>query len=396
LEPVRLLAADPPGALSRRLEVRGQPLRTVTESPGADALLHETFTPAGLLGVTLSDPGPAKHPPPAGPGTGPDPEPDLTVVDLVRTPGEIRELITRAAAGAATRTYELTRGYHQPRHDSDTHTLFVLRDVNSEETAAVLRAGKRAVVVRPPSGLGDRWLTRLVRDTATRIAKAGGSLVLHSSAFVHDGGAHLVIGDSGAGKSTTAIALARLLPGAGWMGNDRMHLDAGDDGRYRVTACPLPLAVNKGSLDVMGVTGFASWPVRAGLPGPGSDWDRFQGEDKLKLSSREVSRFLGVEVVPAAPLAGVILPRIDRDADHFLGPAEPGWAADVIRRNCFSLDDNLYGEDWLKVPVRRPAGPPSFDAFLGHLNRLPLLRCSLGSAADIRALADGFREAVRA
>ncbi|MGW0332532.1 hypothetical protein ACWD0J_11790 [Streptomyces sp. NPDC003011] len=375
------LAADAPaGATTRHLLVRDQPLRTVTTSAEADALVTETFCPPGMLGVTE---------------TPHAPDPDLTVVDLTREPAEIHALLREAAATAVPGEYELTRGHRLPRYDDDTGTVFTLRDVNADETAALIRTERRVTLLRPRSGLGDRWLTRIIRDVATRIAKADGSLVLHSSAFVHDGGAHLVIGDSGAGKSTTAIALARLLPASGWMGNDRMHLDRSEEG-YRVTACPLPLAVNKGSLDVMGVTDFDAWSVRAGFPAPGSDWDRFQGEDKLKLSSQEVSRYLGVRVVPNAPLAGVILPRVDLAAGYFLEPATPGHAAEVIRRNCFSLDDNLYGEDWLNVPVRRRAAPPSVDAFLAHLARLPVLRCSVGSPADVAKLAVDFQDAVRA
>lgn len=369
----------PGGATTRYLSVRDQALKIVTTSPGADGLVSETFSPPGMLGVTE---------------TGRERDADLTLVDLAQDPSDVAELLRHAADTGVRGEYELTRGYRQPRFDGDTHTVFVLRDVNSDEVAALIRTEGRVTIVRPRSDLGDRWLTRIIRDVATRLATAEGSLVLHSSAFVHDDGAYLVIGDSGAGKSTTAIALARLLPSSGWMGNDRMHLDQRAEG-YQVTACPLPLAINKGSLDVMGVTDFGSWSVRAGFPPEGSDWDRFQGEDKLKLSSAEVGRYLGVRVAANAPLAGVILPRVERTAGYSLAPASPAHAAEVITRNCFSLDDNLYGEDWLDVPVRRRAAPPSLDSFLEHLVKLPVLRCSVGSAADLSSLAADFEDRVR-
>ncbi|GGZ61806.1 hypothetical protein AB0P12_20970 [Streptomyces subrutilus] len=374
-----LVSRDPDGATTRYLRVRDQTVKVVTDSPEADGLVSETFCPPGMLGVGES---------------GPEEEPDLVIVDVARDPSEVSGLLRHAAETAVRGEYELTRHYRQPRFDGEGHTVFELRDQNSDEVAALIRTEGRVTLLRPRSGLGDRWLTRVIRDVATRIAKAEGSLVLHSSAFVHDDGAYLVIGDSGAGKSTTAIALARLLPSAGWMGNDRMHLDQRGPG-YQVTACPLPLAINKGSLDVMGVTDFGSWSVRAGFPPAGSDWDRFQGEDKLKLSSQEVGRYLGVRVVPHAPLAGVILPRVDRAAGYRLAAASPAHAADVITRNCFSLDDNLYGEDWLDVPVRRRAAPPSVGAFLEHLAKLPVLRCSVGSAADVARLAADFEDRVR-
>ncbi|MFI9382476.1 hypothetical protein [Kutzneria sp. NPDC052558] len=364
-----------PTGATRRLSVRDLPVEIHTGTDGAAALLDETFYPPGMLNVReTSD------------------EPELTIVDHIRTPAEIAALLWHAATGVAG-TYELTRGFRQPKYEVDGHTVFTLRDENSDEVAAVIRGERSIAVVRPDSGLGDRWLTRIVRDTATRRATAAGSLVMHSSAFVFDGRAYLVIGDSGAGKSTTAIALSRLLPNAGWMGNDRMHLDVVGD-EYRVTACPLPLAVNKGSLDVMGITDFSGWDVRAGIPGPESDWDQFHGEDKLKLSSREVNRYLEVDVVAESVLAGVLLPRVDREADYCCEAAKPDHVAEVLERNCFSLDDNLYGEDWLRVPVAARAVPPSLDDFLDHIARLPVLRCQVGSAADLAKLATDFRHAV--
>ena len=373
---VSSLAAVRPAGAPRRLRVRDLPVAVVTASAAASALLAETFFPPGMFYVREA--------------TDEPDEPDLTIVDLTWQAAEIADLLRHAATGV-TGEYELTRGYRQRKYDVDGHTVFTLRDVHSDEIAALIRDQDRITVVRPASGLGDRWVTRIVRDVATRLAKAAGSLVLHSSAFAFDGRAYLVIGDSGAGKSTTAIALSRLLPASGWMGNDRMHLDA-DGGHYRVTACPLPLRVNKGSLDVVGVTDLASWSPRAGLPGPESDWDQFHGEDKLKLSSQEVSRYLDVEVVAEAVLGGVILPRVDREGAYFCEPAKTGQVAEVVTRNCFSLEDNLYGEDWLGVPVPHRAAPPSLDDFLDHIAGLPVLRCSVGSATDLARLAGDFQQ----
>ncbi|MFG3015661.1 hypothetical protein ACGFZB_35510 [Streptomyces cinerochromogenes] len=354
-------------------------LKIVTDTDGPGALLSDTFYPSGVLGVVD-----------AGGGQ----EADMTVVDLTCHPDDINAWLRQMAVGTRKAEYELTRDYWLPRFDSDAFSVFTLKDVHSDEVAALVKTDRRFTIVHPQSVLGDRWLTRVIRDIATRIAKAEGSLVMHSSAFVFEGGAYLVIGDSGAGKSTTAIALSRLLPSAGWMGNDRIHLDW-QAGYYSVTACPLPLGINKGSLDVMGVTGFEDWSVRAGHPGPESDWDQFRGEDKLKLSSREVSRYLGVPVTANATLAGVILPQVDLDAEYFLEPATLDHAALVLGRNCFSIEDSLYGADWLGVSVGQQVAPPSIDTFLGSIVGLPLLRCSVGTAADVLKLADDFQGIVR-
>ncbi len=372
--------AHPGTATTQSLRVRSHPVRVVTESPAAQALLAETFYPAGMQGVSLD--------------AATSEEPLVTIVDLVRSPAEIADLIAAAAATMTAAEYELTRDYRQPRYDDGERTVFVLDDEQSGEVGALIRTGRRAVLVRLEGRWGDRWLTRVVRELATRFASAQGSLILHASALVHRGHGYLVIGDSGAGKSTTSIALARLLPSAGWMGNDRMHADR-VDGTYRLTACPLPLGVNKGTLDLIGATGFDSWDVRAGIPGPETDWDRFQGEDKLKLSCNEVARYLQVAVIPEAPIGGIILPRVNRAAGYHCEPADLDYAAEVIERNCFSVDEKLYGDDWLRVPVPEAERPPSIREFLEDVARLPLLRCSVGNADHLSLLANDLQAAVK-
>ncbi len=377
----QLATGVPAGATTSTLRVRGHTVHVVTPSQQAAAILMDTFYPVGIFGTEIS----------AGRA---DDHAELTVVDRVCEEGEISDYLAAVAEDAVGKSdYELTRNFRLPRFDCDELSVFVLEDANDYEPAAVVRTAGRITILRPGSLLGDRWLTRIVRDVVTRYAKADGSLVLHSSAFVYGQRAYLVIGDSGAGKSTTAVALARLLRGAAWMGNDRMHLDRVDE-HYRVTACPLPLAINKGSLDAMGITDYGAWSLHAGLPRRGSDWDQFMGEDKMKLSSREVERYLGVPVSALAPLAGVIFPQIDRDRPYSCGPADLAHAGAVIGRNCFSADDNLYGQDWLEIPVAHRSEPPSLASFLDHISGLLLLRCSVGSGAGVARLADQFaREA---
>jgi hypothetical protein len=373
---VEQLEMIPQRAIKRRFRVRGRLVETVTMSQEANMLLSDTFYPPGMFAAdeVFEDAG----------------TPNLIVVDRQSNPEEVCDLLAMTAASAPERDYELTRNFRLPRFDADGYSLFVLQDVNSDESAALVRTDRQITIVRPASMLGDRWLTRVVRDAATRYAKADGSLIMHSAAFVYEGAAYLVIGDSGAGKSTTAIALARLLDNAAWMGNDRMHLDL-SDGRYRVTACPLPLAVNKGSLDVMGIHDIADWKLHAGFPKPGSDWDQHMGEDKLKMSSQEVEKYLGVRVQAEATLAGIILPQVTLGATYETVTAPREHAVAVMTRNCLSADDNLYGEDWLAITAAPTIDPPSIEAFLDAIEGVSLLRCSIGGAADVAKLAADVR-----
>lgn len=376
----QFVADTPVGATARYLRVQGHVLQIITNSLKAWELFTDTFYPVGMFGVSET--------------TADNFSGGLTIVDRTCGLNEVHEFLQSVTATATKSDYELTRNYRLPRFDTTNCSVFVLEDVNSYEPAALVRKDRNLTILRPDSSLGDRWLTRVIRDVATRYAKAGGSLVLHSSAFVFGEGAYLVIGDSGAGKSTTAIALARLLSPSGWMGNDRIHLNR-EGSHYRVTACPLPLAVNKGSLDVMGVTDFGTWSLHAEFPQPGSDWDQFMGEDKLKISSREVERYLKVRVIPEAVLAGVIFPQVNPQSPYAVELATPEHAADVIQRNCFSVDDNLYGEDWLGVAINHRPAPPSLEKFLESIADLPLLKCSVGSGADLSKLAADLERMVK-
>jgi hypothetical protein len=77
---------------------------------------------------------------------------------------------------------------------------------------------------------------RLAREPVRAQLLADGWTVLHASAAVNDARAVLTLGDKGAGKTTTALLLAR----AGWelLANDRVFARAEPDGRVRVLPWP--------------------------------------------------------------------------------------------------------------------------------------------------------------
>ena len=358
--------------LPQHLDVRGRAVTIVGAAPDSTHILKDTFWPAGVLDVFEVD------------SSGP---PDVVLEEIVEDAATIRATIANFRSAATAGTFEITRGEFRPRHDGPDSTLFVLDE--GVAPAVLLSGGDRRTLVRTDSPSGARWLARLVRDVATRVASADGALILHSSAFIVEGRTYLVVGDSGAGKSTTAIALARLLPGASWLGNDRIHVDV-DGAELRVTACPLPLAVNRGSLDVMGVRDFASWDLHAGHPDLDSDWDQYMGEDKMKLSHGEVERLLGVSVAASGVLHGVIFPRVVPGATFEVAEADKSHASAVLQRNCFSVDDNLYGEDWLAVSVERSERQASarldLPEFERRLESARTIRCTLAGPLDVARL----------
>lgn len=364
---------------TRTLLIRGLYLRVAADSVESISLLEDTFYPQGMFDVEFQDNRAEKS--------------RLTILDRVITPVELEDLQRQMRANFQRSTFELTRSVFCARYDKNETTLFVLGD-EEHQPPLVLKEGRNLTIVGVPSISRKRWLTRLVRDIATRIAKSEGSLVLHASGFQYREKAYLAVGDSGAGKSTLGIVLPSLLDAAAWIGNDRIHLDAVSGG-YRVTSCPLPLAVNKQSMDLLGMTDYLHWDLQAPVPSPESDWDEFMGESKIRLSSAEVERWLGVSITAAAPLGGVIFPQVRLECSYQFSTIARADAEPILRRNCFSLYDNLFGEDWLAIGKQAPTGTESFSQFMRDIDNVPLFRCSLGNREHLNQLSVDLQKALK-
>ncbi|MEU2856326.1 lactate/malate family dehydrogenase [Streptomyces syringium] len=91
---------------------------------------------------------------------------------------------------------------------------------------------------------------RLARETVRGQLLADGWSILHASAVTRDDQTVLTLGDKGAGKTTTALLLAR----AGWqlLANDRVFVRA-DDGVVRVLPWPSAAAIGFGLLNALGL-----------------------------------------------------------------------------------------------------------------------------------------------
>jgi hypothetical protein len=91
---------------------------------------------------------------------------------------------------------------------------------------------------------------RLARDAVRGQLLRSGWTLLHASAVVQGGRTVLAFGSKGAGKTTTALALA----GLGWelLANDRVFVRPGADGRLQVLPWPSAAAIGLGLLDALG------------------------------------------------------------------------------------------------------------------------------------------------
>ncbi|MGH3853109.1 MAG: hypothetical protein ACRDR6_06345 [Pseudonocardiaceae bacterium] len=103
---------------------------------------------------------------------------------------------------------------------------------------------------------------RLAREVVRAVLHCGGWTLLHASAVVRDGRAVLALGGKGAGKTTTALLLARQ---CGWelLANDRVFVRADPSG-VRVLPWPAAAAIGLGLLDALGLYDLARERVRVG------------------------------------------------------------------------------------------------------------------------------------
>ncbi len=103
---------------------------------------------------------------------------------------------------------------------------------------------------------------RLAREAVRAVLHRDGWTLLHASAVARHGRAVLTFGSKGAGKTTTALLLARH---CGWelLANDRIFVRA-DPGGVQILPWPAAAAIGLGLLDALGLYDLASDRVRAG------------------------------------------------------------------------------------------------------------------------------------
>ncbi|MFC8374211.1 hypothetical protein ACFUIT_40795 [Streptomyces sp. NPDC057239] len=92
---------------------------------------------------------------------------------------------------------------------------------------------------------------RLAREVVRGVLLRDGWTVLHASAVVRDGRVILTLGGKGAGKTTTAVALAHRYR-LGLLANDRVFVRPAGNGGVDVLPWPAAAAVGLGLLDALG------------------------------------------------------------------------------------------------------------------------------------------------
>ena len=167
---------------------------------------------------------------------------------------------------------------------------------------------------------------RLTRELVRGQLLRAGFHILHASAVVHDGRALLSFGPKGAGKTTTALLLAR--EGFELLANDRVFIRP-ENGTARILPWPSAAAIGLGLLDSIGLYDAVRERVLAGEQlhptqhqsvtealHAGSRaplWNDQGKELKPQFFPDQLPTWLGMPLATGAHAAGLLFPQITAD-----------------------------------------------------------------------------------
>lgn len=239
-------------------------------------------------------------------------------------------------------------------------------------------------------------LARHVREIGYRLAENDGWVCLHASAAARDGHTVAIVGDSGAGKTTMALALAAR-PDWRFLGNDRLMVKLDPrDGSLRAVALPCPVRLNAGTLRGLAIDGAHEWELTRPKPGHDSDWSQFRGTAKLNILPCEWRESTGTELSAGGQLAAVLLPAPDLGGDLIRITAHRDPTAPIAAQ-CMSPDDPVYVTDWLgrrTIPSQRIRA--NAQQVVAAMAALPAVGVQFGTALALAPVADRVAAAIEA
>ncbi|WP_019061659.1 hypothetical protein [Streptomyces prunicolor] len=272
------------------------------------------------------------------------------------------------------------------RHDGITYA------VQPDERIAYQADGRRLVIVGNHAEPVAVAAARLARELVRGQLLADGWTVLHASAATQNGDTVLTLGDKGAGKTTTALLLAR----AGWglLANDRVFARPEPDGRVRILPWPSAAAVGLGLLDATGLYHQVRERVLAGgqlhptqhpkvtealVDGRREPIWREDGKElKPQFFPDQLASWLGLTLSTGATAAGLLFPAVNPEATPALVEDDRALTeADVFTSKTEDRYPDIFG--------LTPATAVGAEALTEHLARLPRRSLVLSHDTDANA-----------
>lgn len=213
-------------------------------------------------------------------------------------------------------------------------------------------------------------LARLVREIAFRQLENQQYISFHSSSVVIGDKGYLVIGDSGAGKSTMALALCKYY-GAKYVSNDRIMLKVTPDGIYGIPF-GMPIKVNYGTLKTLEVDNeYENWELTIPMVSKNTFYD-FKGENKLQMLPGELNKYLRIDAESKIKVGGIIMPKIKQEnKENYLRDEN-----EILHTNCYYDNEPVFIEDWLGLKTCRTQF--NKEQIINQVLSLPTIKCEFG------------------
>ncbi|WP_322784945.1 hypothetical protein [Streptomyces justiciae] len=255
--------------------------------------------------------------------------------------------------------------------------------IQPEERLAYQANGRRLVIVGDHPEPLSVAAARLARELVRAQLLAQGWTVLHASAAVKDGRAVLTLGAKGAGKTTTALLLARQ--GYGLLANDRVFVRAEPDGTIKVLPWPSAAAIGLGLLDATGLYDTVHEKVAAGgqlhptqhpsvtealHEGRREPLWRADGKElKPQFFPDQLDTWLSLTLATEATAAGLLFPTVDPTASPaLLDDDRTVTEADIFTQGTEDRYPDIFG----LTPTTTPTESTLSDR-LGNLPRRSLM-----------------------
>jgi hypothetical protein len=262
---------------------------------------------------------------------------------------------------------ETLRWWGQRLPIPDGHAVLV---IDRATICAVWRQRRRLVVAGRHAGLiGQLVLKDLMRsETWPSVTN------LHASCLEADGGAVLVTGAAGSGKTTLSLA-GCLGEGLGYVAGDRTVLSESAAGAPLARGWPTKVRVAAGSLSrpELECSGFSA-SLRAGST------DRRTEKGKFVVSPRELTAF-GVRLAPGPlPVRACLFPQLQEDGASSIQPMRSDEARLALHREVLRWPepDWPHWTEWRPGDRSNPRDGLLVDLIVGSV---PCAKVNLGKTA---------------
>lgn len=296
------------------------------------------------------------------------------------------DVVSLAVFEEATREYgafsvaKVKPGFTYHRETREDIELFRSREGFERSPHLIVKRGKRLAVLAPQlDEIVARIPVRLVREVGLRESQNAGGCFIHAGAVVKSFGGILVVGASGAGKTTTLLRLLRDVD-AQFVANDRGVVSANPDGRVAFHAWPLGIRVGQGT--------HLSYPelcfAMAGLHRSENELiqdklarlaaHKWGSRVKYEYTPLELCHRFGREATMACEINAMVIPNLSLNgkSPEYRPIRSSDVATRVLKNEITEPSDAEYGRGWLGVrTIADEEAAASKERVLGRLLNLP-------------------------